>query len=258
MVIFYSDGGGKVSGESKCSYNCSNGRIFDVNIQSWVPCPECSQKKSEEFSKNSEEITEKLGIDGSALSGVLVPEAVIPLNERGYVEDKSFDDLSDKLNEIYSRLIQGKTIKQSYCFGIGVKGKVKELVFPLQKAAYTSGLNVVKFISAIGLSQMLLKQSLPENLFVGDLCIILINEGCSKADVSACKGVMQERAVNELGTVFVTTWSVEACSNLLGYSDNEDCYLAKPVFIKYKYSEKHSNYINDLFGVENSLPDLGL
>lgn len=242
--------------ENKCSYNCNNGRIFDVRIKSWVACPECKGKKLKEFEIKEEEISEKLGVDGSNLSGVLVTEAVIPSNERNYIEAESFENLDKNLKQIMSRLLQGKSIKESYCFGLGVKGRVKELVFPLQKTAYTSGLNVVRFVSAIGLSQMLLKQSLPENIFNGDLCIILINEGCSKADVSACKGIMQERAVNGLGTVFVTTWSVEACSNLLGYERDEDCYLAKPVFIRYKYSEKHSNYINDLFGVENSLPEL--
>lgn len=245
-----------MSEDSKCIYNCNNGRIFDVNIRSWVPCPVCKDKKLKEFEIDENEISEKLGVDGSSLSGVLVPEAIIPSNERGYIEPESFESLSSNLNEIYSRLVQGKSIKKSYCFGLGVKGKIKELVFPLQKVAYTSGVDVVKFISAIGLSQMLLKQSLPENIFTGELCIILVNEGCSKADVSACKGIMQERATNGLGTVFVTTWSIEACSNLLGYESDDDCYLAKPVFIRYKYSERHSNYINDLFGVDNSLPEL--
>lgn len=242
--------------EEKCKYNCSNGRIFDPNIQSWVVCPECKGKKMKELDEHPEKSQELFGISAEDLSGVLVPEAIIPRNERGYLEDESFKTLSDTLKEIYAKLNQGNSLKESYCFGLGVKGKVNELIYPLQKVGYSSGLSISKLVTAIGLSQMLLSQSIDEDLFSSDLCIVLINEGCSKADVSACKGLMQERASRGLGTIFVTTWSVEACSNLLGYYEESDLYLAKPVFVKYKYSEKKSNYINNLYGVDNSLPEL--
>lgn len=246
--------------KNTCKYNCSNGRIFDTGTRSWVVCPECKDKKLKEVnnSDNLDNLKEDFGIDFEGLSGVLVPEAIIPENERNYIEPETFSNLKEGLMRIYARLNQGKGLKGSYCFGLGVKGRINELVFPLQKVAYTSGLTVSKFITAIGLSQMLLKQDIPDDLFTSDLCIILINEGCSKADVSACKGVMQERASKGLSTVFVTTWSVEACSNLLGYEGDESLYLAKPVFIAYKYSGKKSNYINNLFGVDNALPDIDL
>lgn len=242
--------------ENTCKYNCQNGRLFDVRTKSWVVCPDCKDKKLKDVDKNDSIAREKFGVNAGNLSGVLVPEAIIPQAERVYIDEESFESFSSNLNEIYSRLNSGKGLKQSYCFGLGVKGKVTELVFPLQKIAYACGLGVSKFITAIGLSQMLLKQTVPDDLYTSDLCIILINEGCSKADVGACKGVMQERASRGLGTVFVTTWSVEACSNLLTYELDVDMFLAKPVFVKYKYAEKQSNYINGLFGVDNSLPDL--
>ena len=85
--------------------------------------------------------------------------------------------------------------------------------------------------------------------------MVMIQDGASKADILSAKGLMQSRALKGKGTIFVTTWSIEACSILLGYFGEETFFLASGSFVEYKVSKKkkHSAYINQLTGVENEL-----
>lgn len=244
--------------DEKCKYNCTNGRLFDTNTQSWVPCPECKDKKIVELNTKDNIQNELFGVDSGNLTGVFVLEAVIPKEELNFMEQKELDILSNEVKSLQSKLTLGKKIEKSYCFGVGVKGNITALVYPLQKSAYTAGLTVARLITALGLTQKILKQDFLDEYFSSDLCIVLVNEGCSKADVASCKGLMQERASRGLATIFVTTWSVEACSNLLGYQGDSNLFLASPYFIRYKYADRQSRYINDLYGVKNESLELDL
>ena len=87
-----------------------------------------------------------------------------------------------------------------------------------------------------------------------DIVFMMICDGSSKADIAAAKGLMQSRALKGKATIFVTTWSVEACSILLGFWNDSSLFMATAVFLEYKSSgkNKHSHYINQLTGVENS------
>lgn len=242
--------------EHQCKFRCTDGKLFDPTISQWVQCPECKGKRFEKIEKDDKEVDEAIGIESNGLTTTLVPEALVPSDERTYLEDGSFDDLKKDAMSLYNTVLLGKRPKYSMCFGLGVKGKLDAFIYPLLATGYSEGLSVAPLLSALGLSQKLLRQEDLDTHFTSDLCVILINEGCSKADIAACKGLMQERASRSRATIFITSWSIEACSNLLGHYNDESAYLAKPVFIRYANSGKKSNYINNLYGEKNELPTL--
>ena len=141
-----------------------------------------------------------------------------------------------------------------YCFGISIKGRVDRLAYPLLAKAYLSGYKIGRFITCSELSRLQLRgDDELDRLLENDLQLVMIGEGSTKGEISCGKGLMQTRALRGKPTIFITTWTIEASSLLLGYADEEEnLFLAKPVFVRYKNSGKRSNYINQLTGVENS------
>ena len=83
---------------------------------------------------------------------------------------------------------------------------------------------------------------------------MMLDDGFTFAEISAAKGLMQTRALRGKPTIFITTWTVEACSGVLGFNNEGSLFMAKPVFVKYKSGKKHSKYVNNLLGVENETP----
>ena len=247
-----------------CPYGCnSSGKILDTSTGNMVDCPHCSKLKKELIAKGQaieEEnntvlpLSEILGIKSKYLSKNYISDTIIPEDEKLFIEDNSIDYLKKETEDMYHQLSIGELPTNSYCFGISIKGRVDRLAYPLLAKAYLSGLSVGKFITCGNFASLQLHcDDLVDELYNADLVLMLLEEGSTKGELSSAKVLMQTRALKGKPTIFITTWTIEACSLLLGYStDSENLFLAKPVFVKYKNSGKSSTYINKLTGVENS------
>ena len=250
-----------------CPYNCnSSGKLLDVNTGEMVNCPHCSKLKKEMLAKgiaveedtdNRLPLSDILGIKSKYLSKNYVFDTVIPEGERLFLEEDSVEYVKTETEKLYHILSIGEVPDNSYCFGISIKGRADRLAYPLLATAYLRGLKVGKFITCSEVSRLQLKGSdVIDELYDVDILIMLIGEGSTKGEISCAKGMMQARALKGKPTIFITTWTIESCSLMLGYSSDEgNLLLAKPVFVKYKNSGKSSNYINNLTGVENSRYD---
>lgn len=250
----------------ECPYGCNpNGMLLDTNVGRMVQCPYCLKKKKELLAKGYAESAESdnvvplssiLGIESPFLSSKFVYDAVIPEGERLFIEEDSLDYQKKVAEELYLGLTVGKLPECSYCFGISIKGRVDKFAYPMLAKGYLGGLSIGKFISCSELSRLVLRmdESL-EDFYSCDLLMLLLNDGSSLGDFANAKGLMQSRALRGKPTVFITTWTIEACSGLLTFSgDDDNLFLAKPVFVRYKGSRgKSSNYINKLIGVENGV-----
>lgn len=247
-----------------CPYNCNNGKIFDYGLRKLIPCPHCSEKREslakEGLAENEqgdiEPLYRLLGVNNKYLEAKFVYEAVVPEAERLFIEDESLKKQGDLLEEVYLGLSVGELPDKSYCIGLGNKGRVDRLAYPMLAKAYLSGLSVARFISCTEYNRLYVAMSSEvESYLDKDFVMVMIQDGASKADILSAKGLMQSRALKGKGTVFVTTWSIEACSTLLGYFGEETFFLASGSFVEYKVSKKkkHSAYINQLTGVENEL-----
>ena len=247
-----------------CPYNCTNGQIMDFELRKLVPCPHCSEKRSElakqGLAENEqgdiEPLHRLLGVNNRYLEAKFVYDGVVPESERLFLEDESVKRQKELLEEVYLGLTVGELPDRSYCFGLGNKGRIDRLAYPLLAKAYLSGLSVAKFISCSEYNRLYVAMSDEiEQYLDKDLVVMLIQDGASKADILSAKGLMQSRALKGKGTIFITTWSIEACSTLLGYFGEETYFLANGCFVEYKVSKKkkHSTYINQLTGVENEV-----
>jgi len=246
-----------------CPYHCNiNGKILDVNTKVMVDCPHCSARKRELLKQGYVEtetdetvpLSTVLGIENEFLTTKFVYDAVIPEGEKIFIEEESIEWQKEVAENLYLGLTTGVKPEESYCFGLSIKGKLERFAYPMLAKAYLSGLSVGKFITCSEYSRLSLdtRNSL-DNFYNADVLFMLINEGSTLGDISSAKGLMQTRALKGKATIFLSTWTIEACSALLGFSNESSYSLAKPVFVKYKSSKnkEHSSYINGLLGVEN-------
>lgn len=249
-----------------CPYYCNvNGQILDSSTGNMIDCPHCSKIKKELLAKgkavvedtNKEvPLNEILGIKSKYLSKNYVFDAVIPEGEKVFLEDDSIEMVKQISEEVYHKLILGELLDCSYCFGLSIKGNVDKIIYPYLAVSYLAGLKIGKAITCSEFARLQLKSDdTVDDLYKADIVVMLICDGSTKGEIASAKGLMQTRALKGKPTIFVTTWTIEACSMLLGYSTENSLLLAKPVFVKYKNSGKASNYINQLTGVENSRYD---
>lgn len=248
-----------------CPYNCSNGQVMDYELRKLIPCPHCSEKReslakqglAENEQGDVEPLHRLLGVENKYLEAKFVYDAVVPEAERLFLEDDSVSRQKDLLEEIYLGLTVGELPDKSYCIGLGNKGRIDRFAYPMLAKAYLSGLSVARFISCSEYNRLYVAMSDDiESYLEKDFVLMLIQDGASKADILSAKGLMQSRALKGKGTLFVTTWSIEACSTLLGYFGEETYFLASGSFVEYKVSskkKKHSKYINQLTGEENEI-----
>lgn len=247
-----------------CPYGCNvNGMLVDTTIGKLVQCPYCSQKKRELLKQGYVETVEDervplstvLGINNEYLSTKFVYDSVIPDGEKLFLEQESLDWQSEIAENLYLGLTVGDLPSESYCFGISIKGRVERFAYPMLAKAYLSGLTIGKFITCSEFNRLAFNiENSMDDFYNADFLMMMINDGSNLSDLSSAKGLMQTRALKGKSTIFVTTWTIEACSGLLDFKDSSSLSLAKPVFLKYKKSKsgtKQSSYINKLLGVEN-------
>lgn len=251
----------------ECPYFCNDGMVLDTNLGMRVPCPYCSNKRKElidngELEEEGGEIpsslSDILGIKNRYLSDEFLFDLVIPEAERLFIDEESYNYIKERSEKLYKELSAGILPEESYCFGISIKGDIERFVFPMLARAYKAGYSVCKFISCSEYSRIAFegKESILD-FFNVDILMMLINEGCLQSDLNTAKGLVQSRAIKGRPTIFVTTWTVEACSQFLGFKNNNSMALATPVFVEYKSAKKkgHSSYINKILGVENAIID---
>lgn len=243
-----------------CPFGCDeHGKLFDSATGNLVPCPHCASKRKNVVS-TGEEIKE-LGIKEDFHSDELVYEDLIPENEIVWISQESIIYLYSTIRGVYDSIVLGEIPKSSYCFGLGYKGQVERLVYPLIKKAYKAGLSVFNFVTSQEVAYLLQRSSSSQDVadelhkltHEMDLAFIQLNSGAYKADVYSAKGIMETRAKNGKPTIFVTTDRAAAFDGLLWYQ-NDDVVLsmAKPVFVKYTgiKEEKDNGYTAALFGKE--------
>ena len=252
-----------------CPYGCnSKGMILDTNLGKLVPCPHCSEKKKKLLSEGYAEAEDSgervslntiFGIESEYLSTKFAYDGVIPEGERVFIDKDSLGFQKDEAEALYYDLSLGTVPESSYCFGISIKGRIDRFVYPMMAKAYLAGLTVEKFISCSEWSRMCFNMDKAvDSYYSSDLVFMLLNDGANLNEFAAAKGLMQSRALKGRPTIFITTWTVEACSGLLGFSRESSLFLARPVFVEYikgKNKKSHTRYINGLLGVENDLVD---
>lgn len=245
-----------------CPYGCNEkGLLLDTNTGNMIQCPHCSKIKKdlllkgeavEEASSAIEDLSILLGIKSKYITDKLVFESIISKEEMSVIEPESINSLKEKIEELYKMLSIGDLPEQSYCFGLGSKGNIDKLAYPLLSKSYISGLTVAKFITCGEFSRILMVEEGVDEYYSADIVVMLIQEGSTKADISSAKGLMQARGLKGLSTIFITTWDYMACRFLCSKME-PSLLLAEPVFAVYKVINRQKNHIHGITGLMNEV-----
>lgn len=242
-----------------CPYHCNNGKILDRNRGIMVDCPHCSSKRSKIVEEGKivsdegsiEDLSKVLGLNVKNIKPMLDYSFLIADSEKVYLDRESMEAQENFVNSIRDNLVLGHKPQFSCCIGLGVKGRLDFLAYSILALSYKSGLTISKVLTPMDFSSMLFNSDRDEleEVSSSDILVCLIPEGITKSDLYSAKGLMQTRGIKGNPTIFITTWSIEACSRLL---INEDSYMmAKPSFVKYTSEGKKSKYIDRITGVSN-------
>ena len=246
--------------------NCNDGYIFNFNTRKEEVCQKCRAERKEQVKisvlgadgreKREESLEEMLGFGKRSINKEYEFRSVLPDSERYFLTPESMERLEEALDEMYGLLVNGERVTDSYCYGLGIKGNIDRVAYPMLVKAWEEGYSVHRLVSALEYNRMVNREDVEvEEMLDKDIVMVWINDGCSSREIDAVKGLMQTRAIRGKGTIFLTTWLIQACSGLLYSIDEPVNGLAKPVFVEYKRSgndERESSYIQRLKGVKNT------
>ena len=248
-----------------CPYGCnSNAKILNPETGKMEDCPYCSEKRKtlmksgvaiDTDTGREEDLWKLLGVPKRYITSKFVYDSVVADHERAWLVEDSLSRQGEEIKEIIDKLLLSELPEYSVCFGLPIGGRVENVIFPVLSTAYKNGFSVCKGISASMFNRLLLNQDKSLDAYYNsDIVVILINDGCTYADIDSAKGLCQTRALNGKPTIYVTTWKFEACSAFLsGAKEERTLFQAYPVFVEYVSGGRSSNYINSLKGVSNGM-----
>ena len=204
-----------------CPYGCTDGRLFNISIGKWQPCPHCADKLKQ-ISKG-----ELLDKDGKDIYSILnIPKE---FDDKGYNFEKVINDtdvltpesvlrVNSKLREVYDKGVLGEAVRESVYFNLGKRYNIINYVFSFLCNCYKNGLTVSPYLDipdivelksiadginkdktyekTIGISYNSIKYS--------DICIVMIDAGVSLSGIYALKGLLNSRAKLGRGTIVFT------------------------------------------------------
>lgn len=234
------------------NYGCTRGKLFDLNINKWVRCPQCAEKVKKLTYKNGVVATLE---DGRGVKLEVRLSDLLNIDPMHFDRYKRFDfdrlfsnaglintnvknRVKDIIEDVYNDLVLGRVPECSYCFGLGNSGNIEALVYPFLIKAFLVGLTIARFASTSVFFDFEKSNYDGKKKFkqfmTADVCIVLLIPTISFVGVSQLKALMQERAIRGKSTIFVTTENEDCCSSLINYSyDVGTKFSATPVFVKY-------------------------
>lgn len=250
-----------------CPHNCNaNGQLFDRGLKMMVLCPYCKQKRKElanggEVVSDKGEITslhKELGFSDEYLSSYYNFDDLVSSYERPLLVESSLGIVDSEINALRGILLRGDLPEKSYCFGLGRKGSVDRLAFPLLASAYEKGGHVGKFLASRVYYSLYMQDKDLQEYYDLDLLVVLVNSGSSYRELMCVRGLMESRAVAGKSTIFVTNNDIDEVLLLLGSVDEPSLYLASPYFMERTKNVGNHSYASDNLRGTTQSKDLGI
>ena len=250
-----------------CPHNCnSEGKLFDRGLRRMINCPYCEQKRKE-LTDGGEVVTEDgksnslhkdLGFSDEYLSSYYEFDNLVSDYERPLLVETSLEIVRLEIDALRGILLRGDLPEKSYCFGLGRKGLVDRLAFPLLASAYEKGSHIGKFLASRVYYSMYLQDKDLQEYYDLDLLVVLVNSGSSYKELMCIRGLMESRAVAGKSTIFVTNNDIDEVLLLLGSVDEPSLYLASPYFMERKSTVGNHSYASDSLRGTSQSKDLGI
>lgn len=241
--------------EDTCPYGCTDGKIFDITIGKWKPCPHCADKlkkisKGEMVDKEGKDIYTILNIPKEFNKTEYTFERII--NDTDVLTYESVARVEEKLREVYNKGVLGEIVHESLYFNLGKRYNIINFVFSYLCNCYKNGLTVAPYLDIpdivalkaiadgtnidksyeqkIGMSYNDIKYS--------DVCVIMLDAGLSRGGVYALKGLLNSRAKLGKGTIVFTHHLLTyAERDLLLTGENLGLDFLTPYEIEYKVTD---------------------
>lgn len=242
------------STNTKCPYNCRNGKVFNVATKQFVPCPHCGEIRTKEVSEDKVfdladvSLSDKLHLKKPVTGLNFSMECVIPEYARRELELSSVNEVEAVLQQFVNKALLGEAPDGSYLINLGSKANIDAFVYQYIMKAYKAGISVAPFVTALDILRIRAEDERTEfiaedaendtqvhltDLVKPQICVVLIDTGATQREVDAVRGLIQLRARDNLPTlVFILYWQ-KRLSHMCHDSDENLYHLAKLVSVKY-------------------------
>lgn len=222
--------------EAVCKTCKGLGRVMDYSTHKYVPCPECAKRRKEEIRTGA--ITyEKFGLEAPDLSNEFSYTKAVKYANTLY-KKKSVDTQKEYITNLLANLDKHIRPTESVCFGLGKHGRPDVLAYAIAGMAYSAGASVAPVITCRKLYELSVFEKSEVSTYINsEILIIVIPVNPTRASLRHSVGIMQERAMADKPTIFITTYEQNKCKELLGgKGERAGKWLAKAVFVEPKES----------------------
>jgi hypothetical protein len=238
-----------------CPYRCDkNYQAFDPASGKFVPCPHCTPLLKQGIAEKIHTDTDLTEHYGVTLHDYRF-DRVIPVQSLPYLDEDSVQDFKDTVTNVLQILrTPGVVLDHSYIFGVTEKGNSILLASSFVKAGLLMGIDVSPLMTATEYNIAIEHDDFDTTspVLKSSLTVIIIDNGTSRSAIQAVKGLLENRALHNLPTIVVTTWSMQATARLISWKENIGLDQCEPHFVIYKKSKNKEQdwYIRGIVGLD--------
>lgn len=251
---------------TKCPYNCSDGRVFNVALKQFVPCPHCMEKRKEQIKTNTSDVDEKslcevLNIRKPLTGLNLDFDSIFPEELTKGISKESKDSVKGAMQKLTDDVIIGEIPKSSLYFGLTNFVNVDSYVYQLLLKAYKAGLSVAPSVTGYDVSTLrlatergieqealVLESKLGceyKDLISKDICVVTLDLGSTYFDVDSVIGLMQLRSRRGLPTVIFSYLPYKYVKFMVHTTEVETLHIAKGYFLVHNMEENTKTRVDE-------------
>lgn len=219
------------------------GRVLDYVTNKYIPCPDCEKRRKEEI-RTGAVTYEKFGLEAPDLTNEFSYTKAVKYSTTMFTK-ASVEKQKAYITKLLQNLEKHTRPEESVCFGLGKHGRPDVLAYAIAGMAYSVGATVAPVITCRKLYELSVFEKPEVSTYINaEILIVVIPVNPTRASLRHSVGIMQERAMDNKPTIFITTYEENKCKELLARKgERATKWLAKPVFVEYKEQKNEEEAI---------------
>ena len=267
-----------------CPYNCNHGKIFNVALRKYEPCPHCASVLKELTSATPAEDTftflDALYIPKSYWNARFNPDTFFADKAGDVFARNTFEPVLAQLSAIDTAILSSRVLLESCYIYAGLYCDILTFVYSSLISAVRHGLTAVPYVSLKDLQGIRTNTKQMAHVYTNitwydfttaDICFIAATASADNSEAILLAELLQDRARRDLPTYVFGYWSKESLAknkNSLSYlidADTDKLSLMKPYEIQtlYKYGNNGQalgtvstlGVVSGTLGVANAAPN---
>lgn len=204
----------------ECPYHCKSGRLFNPGLKIWQDCPHCAGVLSELSSANpteeAEELRDMLKIPDMYKGATFYMSKFFEPSAFMIFAQSTFDTVLSQLGLIERAISEGKTIKESCYFYVGMYADTLGYVYDVLQSAVKHGLSAVPYVSLLDLQGIRANTAHTARIYkdisyydytTADVCFVSATASADIDEAATLADLLMERARHGLATQVFGYWS---------------------------------------------------